>query len=202
MDEFAFLLINSGSGLEVATVAANQGQSVAVVENGPLGGACLNRGCIPSKLLRYHADVPETVERAEEFNIDAEVTDVDLPGSSARRTRQSPRMPSRSGTGSNPSTSTSSSRGRVDSSTSGPSRSSTATRALRSTPTSSPIQGLGPTLSLLQEPLSGTTDSGLPHGSVGRTTDCCPGPELLRDGDGDNAQNGAGHHQFAGVTHG
>jgi mycothione reductase len=76
MEEFDFLVIGSGSGLDVASVAADRGQSVAVVEKGPLGGTCLNRGCIPSKLLLYHADVLETVERAGEFGIDAEVTDV------------------------------------------------------------------------------------------------------------------------------
>jgi mycothione reductase len=76
MHEVDFLVIGSGSGLDVANVAANQGQSVAVVEKGPLGGTCLNRGCIPSKLLLYHADVLETVERAGEFGIDATVEDV------------------------------------------------------------------------------------------------------------------------------
>lgn len=78
MDEFDFMVIGSGSGLDVANVATNQGQSVAVVEKGPLGGTCLNRGCIPSKLLLYHADVLETVERAGEFKIDAPVEDVDF----------------------------------------------------------------------------------------------------------------------------
>jgi mycothione reductase len=76
MQEVDFLVIGSGSGLDVANVAANQGQSVAIVEKGPLGGTCLNRGCIPSKLLLYHADVLETVERADEFGIDATVEDV------------------------------------------------------------------------------------------------------------------------------
>jgi len=78
MEEFDFLVIGSGSGLDVANVAANQGQSVAVVEKGPLGGTCLNRGCIPSKLLLYHADVLETIERAEEFHIDARVEDIEF----------------------------------------------------------------------------------------------------------------------------
>lgn len=73
MDEFDFLVIGSGSGLEVANVAVNQGDSVAVVEKGPLGGTCLNRGCIPSKHLLYHADVYETIERAGDFNIDATI---------------------------------------------------------------------------------------------------------------------------------
>ncbi len=76
MDEVDFLVVGSGSGLDVASVAANQGRSVAVVEKGPLGGTCLNRGCIPSKMLLYHADVLETVERAGDFHIDVTVEDV------------------------------------------------------------------------------------------------------------------------------
>ncbi|WP_128225169.1 dihydrolipoyl dehydrogenase [Halobacteriaceae bacterium SHR40] len=76
MEEFDFVVIGSGSGLDVANAAVNQGQSVAIVEKGPLGGTCLNRGCIPSKLLLYHADVLETIERAGEFHIDASVDDV------------------------------------------------------------------------------------------------------------------------------
>ncbi|MFU1782917.1 dihydrolipoyl dehydrogenase [Haloarcula japonica] len=78
MNDVDFLVIGSGSGLDVANAAANRGQSVAVVEKGPLGGTCLNRGCIPSKMLLYHSDVLETVERASEFDIDAEVNGVDF----------------------------------------------------------------------------------------------------------------------------
>ncbi|WP_226479298.1 dihydrolipoyl dehydrogenase [Natrinema amylolyticum] len=76
MEEYDFLVIGSGSGLDVANAAANQGQSVAVVEKGRLGGTCLNRGCIPSKQLLYHADVMETIQQADEFGIDATVNDV------------------------------------------------------------------------------------------------------------------------------
>lgn len=76
MEEFDFLVIGSGSGLDVANAAVNRGLSVAIVEKGPVGGTCLNRGCIPSKMLLYHADVLETIERASEFHIDAEVTGV------------------------------------------------------------------------------------------------------------------------------
>jgi len=78
MNEVDFLVIGTGSGLDVANAAVNQGQSVAVVEKGPLGGTCLNRGCIPSKMLLYHADVLESIERADAFHIDAEVTDVEF----------------------------------------------------------------------------------------------------------------------------
>ncbi|WP_435186481.1 dihydrolipoyl dehydrogenase [Halobellus sp. EA9] len=78
MNDVDFLVVGSGSGLDVANAAANRGQSVAVVEKGPLGGTCLNRGCIPSKMLLYHADVLETIDRAGEFHIDAEVADVEF----------------------------------------------------------------------------------------------------------------------------
>lgn len=64
--------------MDVANAAANQGQSVAVVEKGRLGGTCLNRGCIPSKMLLYHADVLETIERAGKFHIDADVANVEF----------------------------------------------------------------------------------------------------------------------------
>lgn len=78
MQEFDFLVIGSGSGLDVANAMAGRGNSVAVVEKGRLGGTCLNRGCIPSKKLLYHADVMETIEGAGAFEIDAEVTGVDF----------------------------------------------------------------------------------------------------------------------------
>jgi len=78
MQEFDFLVIGSGSGLDVANAMAGQGNSVAIVEEGRLGGTCLNRGCIPSKQLLYHADVLETIEGAGAFEIDAEVNGVDF----------------------------------------------------------------------------------------------------------------------------
>ncbi|ELZ10716.1 dihydrolipoamide dehydrogenase [Halovivax asiaticus JCM 14624] len=73
-----FLVVGSGSGLDVANAVANQDQSVAVVEKDPLGGTCLNRGCIPSKRLLYHATVRQTIDRAEAFGIHADVTGVDF----------------------------------------------------------------------------------------------------------------------------
>jgi len=78
MENFDLLVIGSGSGLNVANCVANRGRSVAVIEKGSVGGTCLNRGCIPSKELLYHADVYQTVERASEFNISASVHEVDF----------------------------------------------------------------------------------------------------------------------------
>ncbi len=79
MERFDAIVIGAGSGLDVASAYASRGDQVAVVEPGPLGGTCLNRGCIPSKMLIHRADIVETVEEAEKFHIDAEVSDIDFP---------------------------------------------------------------------------------------------------------------------------
>lgn len=78
MKEFDVIVIGGGSGLDVASAYANRGKDVAVVEPGPLGGTCLNRGCIPSKMLIHHADIVDTVENSEKFHIDAEVNGIEF----------------------------------------------------------------------------------------------------------------------------
>ena len=77
MNKFDVMVIGSGSGLEVSSEAAERGLSVAVVEEGPFGGTCLNRGCIPSKMLIHSADVMETIKTAERFGIQARVDGID-----------------------------------------------------------------------------------------------------------------------------
>ena len=57
MKDYDVLVIGSGSGMSIADAALKRGMKVAVVESGPLGGTCLNRGCIPSKMVIYPADV-------------------------------------------------------------------------------------------------------------------------------------------------
>lgn len=78
MEEFDVIVIGAGSGLDVASAYANRGKDVAIVEPGPLGGTCLNRGCIPSKMLIHHADIVETVEKSEKFHINAEINNIDF----------------------------------------------------------------------------------------------------------------------------
>lgn len=69
MQEFNLIVIGSGSGLDVANAAAQHGMRVAIIEKGRMGGTCLNRGCIPSKLLIHSADVAETINTAKQFGI-------------------------------------------------------------------------------------------------------------------------------------
>ena len=69
MRKFDLVIIGSGSGLDVANAAAQHGIKVAVIEKGRMGGTCLNRGCIPSKLLIHSADIAEIIKSAELFGI-------------------------------------------------------------------------------------------------------------------------------------
>ena len=70
MKKFDLIVIGSGSGLGVANAAATEkGFKVAIIEKDKLGGTCLNRGCIPSKLLIHSADIIEIIKKADVFGI-------------------------------------------------------------------------------------------------------------------------------------
>jgi dihydrolipoamide dehydrogenase len=76
---YDLIVIGSGAGLGVAGAMAGRGWSVALVEGGPMGGTCLNRGCIPSKMLIHSADVVESIRRADLFGVHVDGYTVDFP---------------------------------------------------------------------------------------------------------------------------
>ncbi len=78
MKLFDLIVIGSGSGLDVANAAAQSGKKVAIVEKSRMGGTCLNRGCIPSKLLIHSAEVAETIRTAATFGIKVQGFSVDF----------------------------------------------------------------------------------------------------------------------------
>ncbi|MBI2125326.1 dihydrolipoyl dehydrogenase, partial [Candidatus Woesearchaeota archaeon] len=51
---------------------------VAIIEESAMGGTCLNRGCIPSKIVIHSAEVAENIHRAAEFGIAAKVSKVNF----------------------------------------------------------------------------------------------------------------------------
>ncbi|MBW1962906.1 MAG: dihydrolipoyl dehydrogenase [Deltaproteobacteria bacterium] len=64
------VVIGAGPGGYVAAVRAGQlGAEVTVIEKDNVGGTCLNRGCIPSKVLKATADMFDHFRRAAEFGI-------------------------------------------------------------------------------------------------------------------------------------
>ncbi|MBX0349696.1 dihydrolipoyl dehydrogenase family protein [Haloarcula pellucida] len=77
MADFDVLVIGGGTGNNVASAAADAGLETALVEPGPLGGTCLNRGCNPSKMLIQAANAINHVRDAEQFHVDATLDGVD-----------------------------------------------------------------------------------------------------------------------------
>jgi mycothione reductase len=78
---FDLIVIGSGSGLDVANAVYNDGLKIAVIEKDKMGGTCLNRGCVPSKLLIHSADISEIIKSAHLFGIKIDGYSVDITDS-------------------------------------------------------------------------------------------------------------------------
>ncbi len=65
MDRFDLIVIGGGSGgLATARRAAAHGKRVAIIEQDRLGGTCVNRGCVPKKLLHDTAAIIEAMHES------------------------------------------------------------------------------------------------------------------------------------------
>ena len=80
MEKFNLIVIGGGSaGLMTAAGAAGLGARVALIEQGKMGGDCLNYGCVPSKaLLRCAKEA--AARRAGRFGFPAGEPEVDWAG--------------------------------------------------------------------------------------------------------------------------
>ena len=77
MQKYDLIVIGAGSGLDIANAAAQKGLTVALIEKDRMGGTCLNRGCIPSKLLIHSADVIQIINNASLFGIKIDGISID-----------------------------------------------------------------------------------------------------------------------------
>ncbi len=73
--EFDVIIIGAGSGNSLLTPDYDN-LRVAIVEKDIFGGTCLNRGCIPTKIFVYTADVAMHIANAARFGIDATIDKV------------------------------------------------------------------------------------------------------------------------------
>jgi len=78
-DDYDFVVIGGGSGgLAAAQRAAEYGARVVLVEPGPLGGTCVNLGCVPKKIMWNAADLGGALHDAPDYGFELEVSGHDF----------------------------------------------------------------------------------------------------------------------------
>ena len=78
MKEYDIIAFGTGSSMNIVSPLLNNPKiKVAVIENEKAGGICLTRGCIPSKMLIYPAEIVHTIHRAKEFFMDVKIKSID-----------------------------------------------------------------------------------------------------------------------------
>lgn len=93
MYDFDFFVIGAGSGgVRAARMAAGMGVKVAVAEGAPLGGTCVNLGCIPKKLYSYASAYPAHFSAAEGFGWSAVTSQLDWATLKSRRAQEISRL--------------------------------------------------------------------------------------------------------------
>lgn len=79
MAEFDLVILGGGSGGYAAALRGSQlGLTVALIEEGKLGGTCLHRGCIPTKALLHAGEIAESAKHAAEYGVKAEFIAMDM----------------------------------------------------------------------------------------------------------------------------
>src|SRR2546421_2890426 len=78
MKQYDLIVIGSGSAMNVVEPMIQESPKikVAVIDKDEPGGICLTRGCIPSKIMLYPAELVRTMEKAGELGIELTVHEV------------------------------------------------------------------------------------------------------------------------------
>jgi len=80
------VIIGGGPGGYVAAIRAAQlGAKVSIIEKGEFGGTCLNRGCIPTKVLYRNAEILNTLKDIDEFGIKIDGYSIDVKQIQSRK---------------------------------------------------------------------------------------------------------------------
>ena len=91
--DFDLFVIGAGSGgVRAARMAAQRGARVAVADHAPLGGTCVNLGCIPKKLYSFAAHFAEAFEESHGFGWSGPAPGFDWNLLKANRAREISRL--------------------------------------------------------------------------------------------------------------
>jgi mycothione reductase len=80
MKEYDLISIGTGSAMTIVEIMIQENPTlkVAVIDKDEPGGICLTRGCIPSKILLYSAELVRTIEKAKKFGINSDIKSIDF----------------------------------------------------------------------------------------------------------------------------
>ncbi|MBD3108078.1 dihydrolipoyl dehydrogenase [Bacillus sp. AGMB 02131] len=86
--EYDVVIIGGGPGGYVAAIRASQlGLSTALVEKREIGGTCLHKGCIPSKVLLRSAEVYQLAKKSEEYGVNTGAVSLNFPKMHERKNK-------------------------------------------------------------------------------------------------------------------
>jgi len=80
MKEYDLISIGTGSAMNIVSIMVQENPQikVAVIDKDEPGGICLTRGCIPSKLLLYPAELVRMIGETGELGIDVNIRKIDF----------------------------------------------------------------------------------------------------------------------------
>lgn len=80
MKNYDLIIIGTGSATNLLDVLIQRNPKIkiAIIDKDETGGICLTRGCIPSKILLYPAELVRNIEEAKELGIESEIKKIDF----------------------------------------------------------------------------------------------------------------------------
>jgi dihydrolipoamide dehydrogenase len=80
MKEYGLILIGTGSAMNIVNpfLQRNPQAKIAVIDKDDPGGICLTKGCIPSKILLYPAELVRTIQQARDFGLDVDLKKINF----------------------------------------------------------------------------------------------------------------------------
>ena len=79
VSQFDVVILGGGSGGYACALRSSQlGLSVALIEEGKLGGTCLHRGCIPTKALLHTGEVADSSRHSSDFGVNTQFIGIDM----------------------------------------------------------------------------------------------------------------------------
>ncbi|HZW54915.1 MAG TPA: dihydrolipoyl dehydrogenase [Nitrososphaerales archaeon] len=77
---YDLIIVGTGSATNLLEplIEHNPKIKIAIIDKDETGGICLTRGCIPSKILLYPAELVRDIERARDLGVEAEISKIDF----------------------------------------------------------------------------------------------------------------------------